>query len=150
MGSFSIDAVRERLFNSTKHEKVVSRTSNPFAATSFKGNVLTADVFETKDKPSFTGKLKASALVSSISNIGAKIRSGIESVAEFGKKVKDSVIGGWNKLNEIEISIANPVKTFKESWNAMQDNMIVNNFVKKEPAQLETMLKNELGLSVAA
>ena len=80
MGSFSIDAVRERLFNSTKHEKVVSRTTNPFVATSFKGNVLTADVFETKDKPSFTGKLKASALVSSISNMGSGILSFCDSV----------------------------------------------------------------------
>ncbi len=150
MGSFSIDAVRERLFNSTKHEKVVSRSSNPFAATSFKGNVLTADVFETKDKPSFTGKLKASALVSSISNMGSKIRSGFESVVEFSKKAKDSVINGWNKLNEIEISIANPVKSIKESWNAMQDNMIVNNYAKKDTGSLETMLKDELGLSIAA
>ena len=32
----------------------------------------------------------------------------------------------------------------------MQDNMIVNNYVKKDTASLESMLKGELGLSIAA
>lgn len=62
----------------TKHEKSVARSSNPFAQTSFKGNVLTATVFvsedskEKQDKISFTGKLKASALVGSLSNKSVK------------------------------------------------------------------------------
>ena len=32
----------------------------------------------------------------------------------------------------------------------MQDNMIVNNYAKKDTGSLETMLKDELGLSIAA
>ena len=68
----SISSIRERIFNPTKHEATVARSSNPFAQTSFKGNVLTADVFVSENdkskenngnKISFTGKLKASALV---------------------------------------------------------------------------------------
>lgn len=64
MADLTISSIRERLFNPTKHEKSVARSSNPFAQTSFKGNVLTADVFvsedskEKQDKISFTGKLK--------------------------------------------------------------------------------------------
>lgn len=150
MANFSIDAVRERLFNTTKHEKVVSRSSNPFAATSFKGNVLTADVFETKDKPSITNKLKSSALVSSISSMGSKLHSGIESVVLFGNRIKENVIEGWNRLNEIEISIANPVKSIRESWDAMLDNRMVQNYSKQSTSQLESMLQGELGFAIQA
>lgn len=150
MANFSIDAVRERLFNSTKHEKVVSRTTNPFAATSFKGNVLTADVFETKDKPGMANKLKASALVSSISSMGSKIHAGLESVVSFGNRIKDNVVEGWNRLNEIEISIANPVKSIRESWDAMLDNRMVQNYSKQSTSELESMLKGELGFAIQA
>ena len=44
-----MQSIRERIFNPTKHEKTVARTSNPFAQTSFKGNVLTADVFVSEN-----------------------------------------------------------------------------------------------------
>ena len=46
----SISSIRERIFNPTKHEKSVARSSNPFAQTSFKGNVLTADVFVSESQ----------------------------------------------------------------------------------------------------
>ena len=42
MANLSIPAIRERLFNTSKHEQTTQRnSSNPFAASSFKGNVLT-------------------------------------------------------------------------------------------------------------
>lgn len=50
MANLSISGIRERIFNSTKHEQTVARSSNPFAVTSFKGNVLTADVFAPEKK----------------------------------------------------------------------------------------------------
>ena len=109
----SISSIRERIFNPTKHEKSVARSSNPFAQTSFKGNVLTADVFVSENdkakenqtnKISFTGKLKASALVGSISGFGNKIQAGIESVVAFANRIKDNVVNCWNKLNNTEIT----------------------------------------------
>lgn len=107
MANLSIPSIRERLFNTSKHEQTTQRNSNstnPFAASSFKGNVLTADVFESSskkaDQPSFTGKLKASALVGSISGIGEKFHNMIESAKAFGNRMKK-----WlNRLNEVEIS----------------------------------------------
>ena len=65
MANLSIPSIRERLFNTSKHETNTQRNSNstnPFAASSFKGNVLTADVFESSNKKNdsninFTGKL---------------------------------------------------------------------------------------------
>ena len=115
----SISSIRERIFNPTKHEKTVARTSNPFAQTSFKGNVLTADVFvseNAKEKQgnaiNFTGKLKASALVGSISDFGNKIKAGIESAVNFAKRIVEYPINFWNKLSETEV-------TFEPAINAM-------------------------------
>jgi hypothetical protein len=122
MANLSIPAIRERLFNTSKHEQMTQRnSSNPFAVSSFKGNVLTADVFESSSKqnsqPAFTGKLKASALVGSISGIGEKFQNIINSAIQFGVKAKNSVVNGWNKLNNIEVSfdLMSPMKGLYES-----------------------------------
>ena len=111
MANLSIPSIRERLFNTSKHESVTQRSTNPFAASTFKGNVLTADVFEssTKKEPAFTGKLKSSALVGSISGIGEKFQNMINSVIAFSNRIKESVVNSWNKLEGIEISL-NPLK----------------------------------------
>ena len=130
MANLSIPSIRERLFNTSKHETTTQRNSNntnPFAASSFKGNVLTADVFESSNKNdnqiNFTGKLKASALVGSISGIGEKFQNMINSVIAFGNRVKDNVVNGWNKLNNIEISF-NPAKEKAVSmFNSVKDTL---------------------------
>lgn len=119
MANLSIPSIRERLFNTSKHEVTTQRnTSNPFAAASFKGNVLTADVFESSAKksaqPAFTGKLKASALVGSISDMSERFQNIIRSVTAFGNRVKENAINGWNKLNDIEISFS-PLKDMMAS-----------------------------------
>lgn len=126
----SISSIRERIFNPTKHEKTVARTSNPFAQTSFKGNVLTADVFvseNAKEKQSkainFTGKLKASALVGSISDFGSKIKAGIETVANFAKKVKNDAVNMWNRLTETEVTFEPAIKAMSKAGEAFGETM---------------------------
>lgn len=120
----SISSIRERIFNPTKHEKIVARTSNPFAQTSFKGNVLTADVFVSENAKenkkenngvSFTGKLKASALVGSLSDMGSRIQHGIETVVNFAKRVAEYHVNLWNKLTDI----ADTEITFEPAMKAM-------------------------------
>jgi len=118
----SISSIRERIFNPTKHEKTVARTSNPFAQTSFKGNVLTADVFVSEKENnkqdnaiSFTGKLKASALVGSISDFGSKIKAGIESVVNFAKRIAEYPINFWNKLSETEVTFEPAMKAISKA-----------------------------------
>ena len=130
MANLSIPSIRERLFNTSKHETTTQRNSNstnPFAASSFKGNVLTADVFEssskTADQPSFTGKLKASALVGSISGIGEKFQNMINSVVAFGNRMKENVVNGWNKLNNIEISFTPAKEKAVSMFNSMKDTL---------------------------
>ena len=126
MANLSIPSIRERLFNTSKHETTTQRnSSNPFAASSFKGNVLTADVFESSakknDQPSFTGKLKASALVGSISGIGEKFQNMINSVVSFGHRMIDSVVNSWNKLNGIEISFTPAKEKAVSIYNSVKD-----------------------------
>lgn len=126
MANLSIPSIRERLFNTSRHETTTQRSTNPFSASSFKGNVLTADVFESSTKqnqPVFTGKLKASALVGSISGISEKFQNIINSVVGFGVRVKDSVVNGWNKLEGIEISF-NPLKErMTTTYNSIKEIM---------------------------
>lgn len=127
MGNLSIPSIRERLFNTSKHESTTQRnSSNPFAQTSFKGNVLTADVFESSTKKNEnsiapTEKLKASALVGSISGYGEKFQNIINSVVSFGNRVKENVVNGWNKLNSIEISFAPAKEVMGSFYNSTKN-----------------------------
>lgn len=131
MANLSIPSIRERLFNTSKHETNTQRNSNstnPFAASSFKGNVLTADVFESSNKKNdsninFTGKLKASALVGSISGIGEKFHNMIESAKAFGNRMKESIVNGWNRLNEVEISFAPAKEKAISMFNSVKETL---------------------------
>jgi hypothetical protein len=166
MANLSIPAIRERLFNTSKHEQTTNRSSNPFAASSFKGNVLTADVFESSTKnnqPAFTGKLKASMLVGSISGIGEKFQNMINSVVAFGVRIKENVVNGWNKLEGIEISF-NPLKermtsaynTIKEAMTTPISEVFSHGISSKQVAKMEDMtaarelLKDNIALWEAA
>ena len=153
MANLSIPSIRERLFNTSKHEVNTQRNSNstnPFAASSFKGNVLTADVFESSakkaDQPRFTGKLKASALVGSISGIGEKFHNMIESAKAFGNRMIESIVNGWNRLNEVEISFA-PAKekaismfnSVKETLGTSVTDLISSGVSAKSVSKMEDM-----------
>ena len=130
--------------------QTTQRNTNPFAASSFKGNVLTADVFESSAKqkePAFTGKLKASALVGSISGIGEKFQSIVDSVVAFGVRVKENVVNGWNKLEGIEISF-NPLKErmisaynkyIKEPMNTPLSELFSSGISSREIAKMEDL-----------
>ena len=117
MANLSVASIRERIFNTTRHEENVARpknqvSQNPFA--NMNGNLLNADVYVSSkanqaEKIGFAGrieKLKKAAQVSSLSNIGAKIQSGIESVVAFGKSLKEGAVNTWKKLNELTVEDA--------------------------------------------
>ncbi len=136
--------------------KTVNHSSNPFAASTFKGNVLTADVFETKAaKPSLKDKLKLSAFVGSIGDAFPTFRKGIESVVAFGNRMKEGFSSAMNKLNEIgsmEISIdfAGAGRAIKSGFTSIADNYSVQKLKKQDVASLEAMWKDLSGINVAA
>lgn len=133
MANLSIPSIRERLFNTSKHEVSTQRSTNPFAASSFKGNVLSADVFESSAKkdsrPVFTGKLKASTLIGSISGIGERFQNMVKSVTEFGTRIKNSVVNGWNKLNDIELSFTPAKERISSAYNSLKNLMGVSDLL---------------------
>lgn len=139
MANLSIPSIRERLFNTSKHEQTTQRnSSNPFAATSFKGNVLTADVFESsssknENKISANEKLKASALVGSIAGYGEKFQHIINSVISFGNRVKENVVNGWNKMNSIEISFAPAKEVMGSFYGSIKDSLAPVNEILNTP-----------------
>ena len=114
-----------RIFNTTSSEKSVRRGSNPFAKSNFQKNILMEDVFESSNKSksvSFTGinssitqgtKRIYSTFVGSINDFGRMFSEGIESLKEFCKHVKGSVVSAWNKVSEIgkqEVHIGEGIK----------------------------------------
>lgn len=165
MANLSVSSIRERIFNTSKHESVTQRnSSNPFAASSFKGNVLTADVFESSSKKSnnninFTGKLKASALVGSISGFGEKFQNIIKSVVDFGNRAKDYATNCWNKLNSVEISFTPAKEKAISMYNSTKEimGMSISDLVSSKTsarniAKMEdmTMARQMMSDSVAA
>lgn len=163
MANLSILNIRERLFNNSKHEtnaaRVSNGVSNPFSASSFKGNVLTADVFEssTPKAPAFTGavKLTASTLVGSLSNFGSKIQSGIEAIAAFGRRMKGGISNTWQKMQETEISfspladaLSNTKSNMITKWHSMFEKGITVKRVADMPiSEIRPLLSNEVALA---
>ena len=136
----------------TKQGKTVNHSSNPFASTSFKGNVLTADVFETKATPK--NKLTMSAFVGSIGDAFPTFRKGIESVIAFGNRIKEGTTATINKIAEIgntEISIdfAGAGRAFKDTFTSLVDGYSVQKLKKQDVSTLEALWKESTGLNIA-
>lgn len=111
MANLSVASIRERIFNTSRHEENVARpknaaSQNPFAQ--MNGNLLNADVYVSStnnhaEKIGFSGrieKLKKAAQVGSLSNMGEKLRAWAEPAVAFAKKISDKAkaFGKW--LNE--------------------------------------------------
>ena len=87
-------------------------------------------------------------MVGSISGIGEKFQNIINSVAEFGTRIKENVVNGWNKLNEIEISF-NPLKekmssaynSVKEVLNTPMSEMMSSGINAKSVSKMEDMVE---------
>ena len=86
--------------------------TNPFGV-SFKGNIITADVFDTtsKSKVSFganlaqravsRSKMAVSAAIGSMNSMGKSLRefARVDSIINLGRKVRENVAGALNYLN---------------------------------------------------
>ena len=124
-------------------KKTVNHSSNPFASTSFKGNVLTADVFETK--PVSKNKLTLSAFVGSINDAFPTYRKAIESVVAFGNRMKEGVATVANKINEIgsmeipTIDFLGAGRSIKSTFYSMMDSYSVQKLKKCDVNALDEM-----------
>ncbi len=151
-----IEKIGQVLNTPIKIKKTVNHSSNPFAASTFKGNVLTADVFETgSTRATIKDKLKLSALVGSINDAFPTFRKGIESVVAFGNRIKGGFSAALNKINEIgsidvSVDFAGAGRAIKSGFASMADNYSVQKLKKCDVSSLENMWKNLSELNVAA
>ena len=115
-----VNQLSHRIFNTTANEKNVRRSSNPFS--NFQKNVLTADVLDlsTKKNINFTGGITQgtkriySTFVGSINNFSKMFYEGIESIKEFGLRMKNGIVSAWNKvcdLGNTEIHLGENLKS---------------------------------------
>lgn len=115
-----------RIFNTTANEQNVCRSSNPFAKSNFQKNILMEDVFEsnTTKTTGLTGGISQgtkriySTFVGSINDFGKKFS---ESIKDFGLRMKNGVVGAWNKMCEIGNIEIHPVEGLKNGYNAVKD-----------------------------
>ena len=150
----SISKIGQKIFT-PKTQKTVSTISNPFSVKSFKGNVLTADVFETKTTKK--NKLTFSTFVGSIGDAFPTYRKAIESVTAFGKRMKSGfsyIAGKINEIGNTEITIdfAGAGKAIKSGFGSMFDSYSVGRLKNYDVATLEGMWKEltKSGIDIAA
>lgn len=141
-----------RIFNTTANEKNVRRSSNPFAKSNFQKNILMEDVFESSAKKNvnFTGDITHvtkriySTFVGSINDFGKRFYEGIESIKEFGLRMKDGIVSAWNKVCEIGNTELHPVEDLKSGYSVVKDFLATDmgkliNTREKEIAKMAKM-----------
>ena len=150
-----IGQLSHRIFNTTANEQNVCRNSNPFAKSNFQKNILTEDVFESsakKNTVTFTGihngitqgtKRIYSTFVGSIANLGKRFYDGIESIKEFGTRVKDSVVGVFNKVKEIGNTEIHIGEGIKNGYNVIKEklSMDVSELINTRGREVARMAK---------
>jgi len=139
-----------RIFNTTTNEQNVRRSSNPFAQSNFQKNILMEDVFESSKKDvSFTGGISQgtkriySTFVGSINDFGKKFYDGIESIKEFGLRMKDGIVGALNKIREIGNTEIHLGEGLKNGYNAVKSVLATDmgKFFNTREKQVAAMAK---------
>ncbi len=139
-----------KLLKSESKNNTQGHSSNPFGI-SFKGNMIQADVFQTtatKENAGVgireRGKMFMSAVVGNINSFNSAIKSRLNSVVSFGRRVRDNVSNWWEQAKNTEITFdLNEMTRFvSEKFNNNQYS--VNNLMKRPVHELEDMLKAEL------
>lgn len=158
MAKLSINSFTTSFFKTASSEHEVSRSNhtNPFGV-SFKGNMITADVFDCskKEKVSFTGlnnvaertKMLTSALVGSINSFKT---TRLDSIIRLGQRIRENVLNAWKKAQSIEISfdvVKNITNSIKERVPAADKEYLVDNLMNL-PARADLMgrFENEIAL----
>lgn len=115
-----IESISNRIFKTnskTNQNENCSRQTNPFGV-NFKGKMINADFAVNADVFARTGEvakkrnlLNVAALVGSINSFGSavsrRLDSVVNSVANAGRRIKDTTSNAWKKANEIVITPSN-------------------------------------------
>ena len=150
MQKLSINKISQS-FIKAKPQKIEGHQTNPFGV-SFKGNVLTADVFQKAGgenlvrRISNKSKMLSSVVVGSINKINSAIGTRLNSVVSFGNRIRENVSGLWNQAKNIEITfdMAGIGHTLMSKLPEMSNRNSINNLSKLPVGELEDMLIAEL------
>ena len=167
MGKLSIDGISKNIFKTASnriegHQQVESNQTNPFGV-SFKGNVLTADVFDSPSKANVSfsglntnliskakGKIASSAMVASITKMSDAIGSRLNTVLNFGRKITGTISNTWQKARDININSETMTKAKNVVMNKLSEPVFTNDKIssKLDVGELRNMMKSELELAM--
>lgn len=146
-----IKSISQKIFR-TAPEKTQSNHTNPFGV-NFKGNMINADVFDvsfegskeslvqkaTNGISNRVNKLKDAMNIGSINSF---VSSRLESVANFGRRIKAGAVNAWNNINEsvVRLEVDKIGDKIKSSLSIQNYS---KNHLKKNPVEhLSGMMEN--------
>lgn len=152
-----IKSISQKIFR-TAPEKTQANHTNPFGV-NFKGNMINADVFDVSFEGSKENLVKKAANgisnrvnklkdAMNIGSINSFVSSRLESVTNFGKRIKASAVNAWNNLNEsvLRLDIDKVGSRIKSSLSIQNYS---KNHLKKNPLEdLSGMMENLVDLVV--
>lgn len=144
--------ISKNIFRTKTVEKTQGASTNPFGV-SFKGNVLTADVFETK-RPSIAArvsnrsKLITSAIVGSINNVNNSISQRLNSIVSFGNRIKQNTMDTLDRARNFDLTAhwVNTGSILKSKLPSFTNDYSVRKLSKLGVTDLEAMLKQEISM----
>jgi len=141
-----IRSISEKIFRTSpsKTENSKCNQTNPFGV-SFRGNVVSADVFEcaTKksniiEKVSNRSKMVMSAIVGSVNSASQVISSRFNSILSFGNRMHEGVKKAWNGMkSHMETLGSKSKEMIKNDW---LDRFCENRSVKELSSMFEEVI----------
>lgn len=136
-----IRSISQKIFRTNSNNvKQNENQTNPFGV-NFKGNMITADVFEKKEvtENQNRGKIFVSTLVGSINAVNSAVSRRLNSVVSFGRRLRESTTSLWDKANQVDMAdfLSSKLPTFAGTYN-------VSNLKRRPVLELQAMLENEI------
>ena len=138
----NIQSISQKIFRTDGISR--NNQTNPFGVT-FKGNIISADVFDKKDSDLNETRNKRrifeSALVGSITSFNSAVGRRLNSVVSFGRRIKETTNNLWAQANNVNmkdfLSARMQMPSFSGEYN-------VKNLAKRPVSDLENMLTDEI------
>jgi len=139
-----IKSISQKIFRTaSQNTENKNSQTNPFGA-SFNGNIIKADVFSSSAKSNIAervsnrSKMVMSTIIGSFGAFNQKISSKLNSVVDFGKRIKAKASDAWRYLNETKISLNLGSSRNLVELQLPETNSSVNNLMKLPVEDLES------------
>lgn len=144
--------ITKNIFRTKNVEKTQRASTNPFGV-SFKGNVLTSDVFKTQNpsiaaRVSNRSKLFTSAIVGSINNVNSSISQRLNSIVSFGNRIKQNTLETLDRARNFDLNahLLNTGRILKSKLPSFTNDYSVRNLSRLGVSDLEALLRHEISM----